>query len=256
MTRYGCDHCKPFPGAKKRFHDVQAQCPYEDKYDPKVKGAIDKDGNPTSGRRAEPQRPEAAPPSAEPTPGQPRAPSHGGLTSSGRAAEIVPRARTIIKPPEPTDFVVDAIHTRGPINRVLIGVWQLFAWQDDWLEIAEHMPKDQFKLSENADDTIEMDPRNFYSRIVTRICVGLGCKTQQQAHHAIDTFLFFGDWGAFVVMVVKHEMKVIKESPRLKRNAEKKKVKGLTTQQKAGAIPAEGFAMTGQPPVPVTAVTG
>jgi hypothetical protein len=231
LGRHKCERgCKPLPGAKGRYHDSSRQCPYADEYDPNYPGALDKEGNLVSKVKAAekvPKRPESQP-IAEPTPGHPRPAQQGGLTSSGRPAEIVPRAKTPIKPPEPQDYVVDALHTRAPINRCLLGLWQVFAWQDDWLEIAEHMPKDQFKLSENADDTIEMDPRNFYSRIVTRVCMTVGCKTQQQAHHAIDTFLFFGDWGAFAVMVVKHEMKAWKESPRMARrkaeNALKKKV--------------------------------
>jgi hypothetical protein len=240
MTRHACTlGCKPLPGTKARFHDTDEECPYSPEYNPKNPRAIDKEGNRVNGPRAQkavPKEPSGPPPSAEPKPGEPTKPSTGGLTSSGRPAEIIPRLKTPIKPPEPQDFVVDAIHTRGPINRALLGLWQVFAWIDDWYEVAQHMPKDQFKLSENADDTIEIDPRNFYSMAVTRVCITLGCKNQLQAHHLIDTFLFFGDWGAFVVMIVKHEMFVVKTSPKLARNKLKKQVGKLSPEQKAASV--------------------
>lgn len=238
MPRGPCSRgCKPLPGAKARYHDSEKQCPYSPIYNPNAKGAIDKNGNPVN-RGPEPAEEAGQPssgsssaeaqaqpaPSPNPTPAPvPKAPGTSRLTFSPTPAEVVPVKR-IIRPVEPADYVVDGPHTKTAFGLVFGATYQLHVWVDEYYEWTAHLPKSQFALSDLALLTIDNDPRNLYSRMVTRACMAVGCRTQQQAHAAITTVEFFFGFGGVVVALVMHYRKVLKESPRAIRNREKKKV--------------------------------
>ena len=259
VTRGPCTAgCKPEPGAKNRYHDNLRQCPYQPEYDPNAKGAIDKEGNLVTKMRAKAMETPSPPGGTAPPQNVPRPPAASGLRLSDRPAEVLDTSKKkLVKPPEPVDFVVDAAHTRGAIQKGFAVVYQVTVWFDEWLEWKDHMPKEQFAPSELALMSIENEPRNMYARGVTWVCIRLGAKTQAQAHHLLDTAFIFADFGGFFVVLVNHYRIVVRDSPKLKRMRAAKKAGvpaagarrgflgslGLSREQKAAAIdvtPADG----------------
>ena len=130
------------------------------------------------------------------------------------------------KPIQPVvvDYIVDGPHTKALCNFGFRAIYFVHVQVDeivfDW---QRHLPKEQFKLSDNAEMSIELDPRNFYSRGVTwftkNICQA---KNLQAAHTAIDSILFFEAFGGIFVALLFHYREVYKNSPKLKKKRDEK----------------------------------
>jgi hypothetical protein len=241
--RYACvKGCKPGYGSKARWHDAPKLCDFEPSYDPNSKGACKCRGLPIQVKPPEAGKAEAPSGNAggsvvPPVPSAPKAP--GGVTSrleaSSRAAEVV-NTKKIIQPPQQTEFIVDAPHSIRAINFGFGCLRFVLDRIDDALEWKAHIPASQLKLSQNGIDTINMDAKNFYSKGVTRLCIWAGCRTQPQAHAAIDTVCFFGEFGGYAKVIIEHEMAVYKGSPKLIRAREKKKVELEAKRMRETAI--------------------
>ena len=248
MVRYACKKgCKAGIGARFRWHDNVALCDFEPNYDPNARGACNCRGlqvktvkPPEEGKAGAPSG-DAGGGNASVSPPAPK--TSGGLSrliASDRPAEIV-NTKKIIQPPQATEFITDAPHTIRAINFgfgcLRFGLDRV----DDALEWKAHIPASQLKLSQNGIDTINMDAKNFYSKGVTRLCIWAGCRTQQQAHAAIDTVCFFGEFGGYAKVIIEHEMQVYRGSPKLIRAREKKKVKEEAMRlARAGGMDTQG----------------
>jgi hypothetical protein len=210
-------------------------------------------------------------------PGKQRSKNHPGTPAQpAKAAEVTPRARVSVgsgegitftdskaqvtkgtsKPTEPVvvDYIVDAPHTKAFCNFVFRGAYFVHVKVDEYLfDWHKHLPKEQFQLTKNAEMSIEMDPRNLYSRAVTwftkNVCQ---CKNLQAAHSAIDGILFFEAFGGIGVALIFHYEEVYKNSPKMKKKREEAARKKAI---RAGQVLANQTGVTNEGIPVFTAVT-
>jgi len=249
MTPYQCTKGCRDPKAKDglMWHNTPNECPAET-YNPKVgpgrPGKMRAKGHPGVAGVESPTPPARV---TVPAPG-------GGITFTDTKASVT---KGTGKPPEPVvvDYIVDAQHTKALCNFGMRGVYFLHVQVDeivfDW---HKHLPKVQFQLTPNAEMSIELDPRNMYSRGVTwftkNICQA---KNLQAAHAAIDSILFFEAFGGIAVALLFHYREVYANSPKLKkRREEKARLKAAAVARKAGAIDVP-YQVVGGQPVTITA---
>lgn len=229
---YQCEKGCKDPKAKegRPWHRSVNECPYET-YNPKAPqgrpGFRKAQGTPAEGAApAQAPAPSLAP--ASPPPARPAPPQGGaaGITLSGRRADVV-KGATAPERPVITDYMVDWPHTEALWNfgfRVLYFVHvKVDEWVFDW---KQHLPREQFKLSDNAKAAAEVDPRNIYARGATWLCrTVLRCPDQKAAHSAIDSIVFLEAFGGVFVALIFHYEKVYKESPKLKAKREEKRLR-------------------------------
>lgn len=173
--------------------------------------------------------PEAAPaesPAAPPPNSAPSSVSSRTTLPTQTTPVVKGGAALAIKTPPEQDFIVGKDRTRDFCN----GVFRIAYWGtvqvDDFYEWKAHLPRDQFKLSENALDSMEFNPRNMYARGVTWFCKVFGrCKTLDQANRFLDSCLFLFDNLGLLGAIFVHYKTVYKESPKLKRSRAEKKAR-------------------------------
>lgn len=199
------------------WHYSRNECPaetYNPNLDPGRPGKMRAKGHP--GPPAPGPVSPTTPPKATPTP-------TSTITLSDEQASVTkgsPAKVAVVQ----VDYIVDGPHTKALWNfgfRLLYwGHVKLDEWVFDW---HKHIPKEQFQLTKNAEMSIELDPRNLYSRATTwftkNVC---RAKNLQQAHAAIDGILFFEAFGGISVAVVFHYEYVYLHSPKTKARREAK----------------------------------
>jgi hypothetical protein len=251
MTPYQCAKGCRDPKAKdgRAWHRSVNECPYEDfnpNVDPGRPGKQKAKGHTGTPAQA------ASPPTTNPVPRAELKVTGDTITFSDQKANVT---KGTGKPTEPVvvDYVLDGPHVKALFNFGLRGIYWVTVQIDEWVfDWHQHLPEKQFVLSKNAEMSIELDPRNFYSRAATwftkNICQA---KNLKDAQTAVDSILFFEAFGGIVVVVVMHYRKLYKESPKMKeRRAKKERLKLL----KAGkVVPDEvittntGVGPTGMP---------
>jgi hypothetical protein len=232
MTPYQCKKGCRDPKAKDglTWHRSPNECPFEtysESLDPGRPGKMRAKGHPGVQKPSE----QLVTPRAKISVG---APSGEGITFSDSKAQVTKGSS---KPVEivAVDYVVDGPHTKAFVNFLFrVGYFvhvKVDEWAFDW---HKHLPKEQFQLTKNAEMSIEMDPRNFYSRGVTWVTKNIfQAKNLQQAHAAIDGVLFFEAFGGIGVALIFHYEEVYKNSPKLKKKREEA---ARRKAMKAGAI--------------------
>jgi hypothetical protein len=230
------------------WHESVNECPFED-YNPKVFA-----GRPGKMRAKGHPGVQAAQPSAAPK----AAPiglsvRRESITFNDSPASVT---KGQAKPVEVVvvDYIVDAPHTKGFCNFAFRVVYFFHVQLDeiafDW---HKHLPKEQFQLTPNAEMSIDMTPRNFYSRGVTWVTKNLfQCKNLESAHNAIDSILFFEAFGGIGVALIMHYREVYKNSPKLKKKREEK---ARLKAQRSGAINTAQVGVTSDGVPVFTSVT-
>jgi hypothetical protein len=154
----------------------------------------------------------------------------------------------ILTPPEEIDFIVGKERVKEAWNLGFGVVYFVHSQEADWLEV-KPLPRAQFRVSENGELTIEMEPRNFYARAVTWVCKRAGAKNVEEANRLLDSVFFFSAFGGVVVALVVWHKTAFKDSPKLKRREAARKEKAKRMQVKT--IDAEFTTATG--PIGATA---
>lgn len=246
MTTYQCTKGCRDPRAKDglMWHYSPNECPAE-AYNPDVHpgrpGKMRAKGHPGPGKPAE------VVPRAKLSVG---APPGQGITFTDSRAQVT---KGTTKPAEVVvvDYIVDGPHTKAFVNFIFrVGYFvhvKVDEWAFDW---HKHLPREQFQLTKNAEMSIEMYPRNFYSRGVTWVTKNIfQAKNLQAAHAAIDGVLFFEAFGGIGVALIFHYEEVYKNSPKMKKKREEAARKKAL---KAGAIQ---MVQTGQTPEGIAIMT-
>jgi len=119
-----------------------------------------------------------------------------------------------IAPPKnkPPEYFVDAKHTVEFANLIYGGVRWLFDLADKFLLTKEAGMKtfteahpELLKLSEFEKEGITLDPQSdLWGKAATGFTRLVGCKTQAQAHSAIDTVSFLGHFGMLIGFATDH----------------------------------------------------
>jgi hypothetical protein len=127
---------------------------------------------------------------------------------------------------EEVKFVIDSTHTKTFYNDLIYPAIRYGTHlADDWLEIKyiddKYFTLNNFALSQIRDD----NPNNLYARGATAVLKVLGAKTKESAEGMIDDASFLMVFGELLGVVALHYVKGIKESPKLKRRKEEKKLK-------------------------------
>jgi hypothetical protein len=219
---YRCEKgCRNPKSGKPKWHRSVVECLYEPRpgYSPPAPADTPEKKAAPIFARQEPEKPAIS--VGIKTPFRP-----GTIQFSDTPAEVVktggahPLGDTT---PEEVDYIIDGPHTRaiwdlgyGGIRYVCLGV-------DEYLEYKTHIPDRFFHLTPFEITSIEADPRNAFSRAGTWVCKRIfRCKTLDDAHHAIDTAVFFSAFGGLGYAIFTHYRAAWKESPKLIRNRAKK----------------------------------
>ncbi len=243
---YQCEKGCRDPKAKdgREWHRSQNECPYEEYRATSPAGRPGKmraKGHPQPSAAPAQQVPAqaaAAPRVTESAPVSRPAASGGVIMFSDRKADVV-KGTSGPAPGVVADYVVDWPHTEALWNfgfRVLYFIHvKVDEWAFDW---HKHLPREQFKLSENAKAAAEVDERNLYSRGATWFCRSvIRCPDQKSAHSAIDSIVFFEAFGGIFVALVFHYEEVYKKSPKMIRKREEARARAA---RRRGAIETTG----------------
>ena len=251
---YQCEKGCKDPAAKggREWHDTKNECPYEN-YNPKLNPGRPKKqrakGHPGSAP------PGSTPPSNEPTARlETKVPTGGDWQISDKKADVTKGASKPVVPVK-VDYIVDADHTKALCNFGFRIVYFIHVKIDEWVfDWHKHLPREQFQLTKNAEMSIDLQPRNFYSRGVTWFTMNV-CRAPnlERAHAAIDSILFFEAFGGVGVALIFHYENVYKNSPKLKAIREAKKLKA---DRLKGAVETTARAVPEATPAPAPVPRG
>jgi hypothetical protein len=206
-------------------------------------------GPPPADAIAPPSKPPEQPPAGETKPEPKRPPAEAKKPGIFRRIgfgnrETSPELAVAAPKNAPPEYFVDAKHTIEFAN-IIYGAGRWLADLLDKFLMTEEIPgmkrftqkhPELLTLSTFEKESITLDPQSdLWGRFATATTRMVGCRTQAQAHSAIDTLSFIGHFGALIAYASDHYWHAFKEG-RPYREAKRKLRKAIATAKKKGEV--------------------